>query len=172
MIGQWAADVALTTDSVANVQGVSRSNASHASCSGTTVSTDTLRAVPHVHGKLSTASHVAYGTTADTSPGAPATDLREQYFTENAKASMPAVTAAKASIVNTGKNKTLSKSPVLADYAHIRRLPEPVSKRKQAKREIIILLKASVFNGFKCPPWDKSPDSADFVLNSTVGPFV
>jgi calpain-7 len=172
MIGQWAADVALTSHPVDHVQDVPQSNASRASCSGTTASTDTLRAVPRVHGKLSTASDVAHGTIADTSPGAPATDLREQYFTENSKAPAPAVTATKDSIVNTEKNKSLSMSPVLADYAHIHRLPEPVSKRKRTKREAIILLKASVFNGFKCPPWDKSPESAEFVFNSAVGPFV
>jgi calpain-7 len=55
-----------------------------------------------------------------------------------------------------------SLSPTTASYSHIRRLPEPVSTRKRSKREDIILLKASMVNGFKCPPWDKSPAPSEF----------
>jgi calpain-7 len=50
-----------------------------------------------------------------------------------------------------------------APYSRIRRLAEPVSVRKRSKREDIILLKASMVNGFKCPPWDKHPPPSEFV---------
>lgn len=54
-------------------------------------------------------------------------------------------------------------APSLASYSHIRRLAEPLSTRKRSKKEEIILLKASMVNGFKCPPWDKFPSPAEFV---------
>lgn len=46
---------------------------------------------------------------------------------------------------------------------HVHRLIEPLSTRKRTRKEDIILLKASVVNGFKCPPWDKSPAAAEFL---------
>ncbi|KAF2827642.1 cysteine proteinase [Ophiobolus disseminans] len=54
-------------------------------------------------------------------------------------------------------------SPSTASYSHIRRLAEPVSTRKRSKREDIILLKASMVNGYKCPPWEKTPSPTEFV---------
>jgi calpain-7 len=51
----------------------------------------------------------------------------------------------------------------LVSPTHIHRLTEPLSTRKQSRKEDIILLKASVVNGFKCPPWDKTPAAADFL---------
>jgi calpain-7 len=54
-------------------------------------------------------------------------------------------------------------APHLASHSHIHRLTEPVSTRKRSRKEDIILLKASVVNGFKCPPWDKNPSPTDFV---------
>jgi calpain-7 len=58
--------------------------------------------------------------------------------------------------------ETASTAPSLASYQHIRRLAEPVSTRKRSKREDIILLKASVVNGFKCPPWEGNPPPSEF----------
>jgi hypothetical protein len=55
-------------------------------------------------------------------------------------------------------------SPSTAAYSHIRRLAEPRSTRKRSKREDIILLKASMVNGFKCPPWEKNPSPEEFTL--------
>ncbi|KAF2105952.1 hypothetical protein BDV96DRAFT_508599 [Lophiotrema nucula] len=46
----------------------------------------------------------------------------------------------------------------------VRRLKEPVSTREMAKKEQIILLRASVVNGFKFKPWDKPPTSEEFAL--------
>ncbi|KAL6709508.1 cysteine protease [Coniothyrium glycines] len=63
-------------------------------------------------------------------------------------------------------------TPSAAPYTHIRRLAEPVSSRKRSKKEEIILLKASMVNGFKCPPWDKSPSTSEFVSQEGAGPFV
>jgi calpain-7 len=62
--------------------------------------------------------------------------------------------------------------PSPAPYSHIRRLAEPVSTRKRSKREDIILLKASMLNGFKCPPWDKNPVPSEFVLQQDTALFV
>lgn len=54
-------------------------------------------------------------------------------------------------------------APKLASPSHIHRLTEPVSTRKRSRKEDIILLKASVVNGFKCPPWDRTPAPTEFV---------
>lgn len=62
------------------------------------------------------------------------------------------------------KGKLPHAAPSATSFSHIRRLAEPTSSRKRTKKEEIILLKASVVNGFKCPPWDKAPASNEFVL--------
>jgi hypothetical protein len=54
-------------------------------------------------------------------------------------------------------------APALAPASHIRRLKEPVSTRKRTRKEDIILLRDSVVNGFKCPPWHKNPSSDEFI---------
>lgn len=53
--------------------------------------------------------------------------------------------------------------PAPASATHIHRLKEPISTRKRTKREDIVLLRASMVNGFKFPPWDKNPSAAEFV---------
>lgn len=55
-------------------------------------------------------------------------------------------------------------APTLASRSHIHRLIEPRSTRMRSRKEEIILLKASVVNGFKCPPWEKIPGPAEFTL--------
>lgn len=67
--------------------------------------------------------------------------------------------------------KAASQSPAVASYSQIHRLKEPVSSRKRSKKEDIILLKASIVNGFKCPPWDKNPSPSEFALQAGVGLF-
>ncbi|KAJ4365697.1 cysteine protease [Neocucurbitaria cava] len=68
-----------------------------------------------------------------------------------------------------GEHAPLSSSTT--PYSHIRRLAEPVSNRKRSKREDIILLKASMVNGFKCPPWKENPSTAEFTPQEGVKPF-
>ncbi|KAF1966793.1 cysteine proteinase [Bimuria novae-zelandiae CBS 107.79] len=51
--------------------------------------------------------------------------------------------------------------------AHVRRLREPISSRKRTTKEEIILLKASLVNGVKCPPWDKIPPAEEFALSGS-----
>lgn len=62
--------------------------------------------------------------------------------------------------------------PKLASSAQIHRLIEPISTRKRSKKEDIILLKASVVNGFKCPPWDKNPAATEFTPQDGQDLFV
>lgn len=57
-------------------------------------------------------------------------------------------------------------APKLASPSHIHRLTEPVSTRRRSKKEDIILLKASVVNGFKCPPWNGTPAPTDFTTQN------
>lgn len=40
----------------------------------------------------------------------------------------------------------------------------PIARRKLTKREEILLLRASKLNGLVFPPWDGTPDAAEFVL--------
>jgi calpain-7 len=70
-----------------------------------------------------------------------------------------------------GKVQTsLPRSPPAA-AAHVHRLKEPVSTRKRATKEEILLLRASVVNGCKFPPWQKNPSSSEFVLEDGSEPF-
>lgn len=62
----------------------------------------------------------------------------------------------------TGPDYMTPIAPKLASPSHIHRLKEPVSTRRRSKKEDIILLKASVVNGFKCPPWNGNPAPTDF----------
>lgn len=70
-----------------------------------------------------------------------------------------------------GLLSTRTKAAKQTSPSHIHRLTEPVSTRKRSKKEDIILLKASVVNGFKCPPWDKSPSPTDFLPQNGQGLF-
>jgi calpain-7 len=65
-----------------------------------------------------------------------------------------------------------SASPSIAPYSHIHRLAEPASTRKPTRREDIILLKASMVNGFKCPPWDRNPSPSEFMAQQDTEPFM
>jgi calpain-7 len=65
-----------------------------------------------------------------------------------------------------------SASPSMASYSHIHRLAEPVSTRKRSRREDIILLKASMVNGFKCPPWEKNPSANEFIAQQDMEIFM
>lgn len=63
-----------------------------------------------------------------------------------------------------------TKSPEQASNiptTRVRRLREPTSTRKRTTQESIILLKASIVNEFKFPPWNKDPPVDDFA--STAG---
>lgn len=72
---------------------------------------------------------------------------------------------APVSSLQEGKSTTRGAVPSLstASTSHIHRLREPISTRKRAKKEEIILLKASRINGSKCPPWSQDPATTDFV---------
>lgn len=62
-------------------------------------------------------------------------------------------------------------SPAAASQSQIYRLREPISSRELSKREEIILLKASVVNGFKFPPWTKDPPADEFATRDGEGQF-
>jgi calpain-7 len=62
-------------------------------------------------------------------------------------------------------------TPSTVPHAQIHRLREPVSSRKLPAKESIILLKASIVNGFKFPPWDKMPSAHEFTSEEGVAPY-
>jgi hypothetical protein len=64
-----------------------------------------------------------------------------------------------------------STEPALAPSSKIHRLKEPLSTRTRTNKEEILILKASVVNGFKCPPWKSDPCSSEFALEEGAGPF-
>ena len=71
------------------------------------------------------------------------------------------------------QNKESPKTSLsISDYSRMQTLPEPVSTRKRSRKEEIVLLKASIVDGFKCPPWDKPPISTEFTLGNATGPYV
>lgn len=67
--------------------------------------------------------------------------------------------------------QTAALSPSTAPHSQIHRLREPVSTRKLPAKESIILLKASMVNGFKFPPWDKTPSADEFTSEENVAPY-
>lgn len=87
-------------------------------------------------------------------------DIAQSNSSPSQSGHQPPITAASNSaVIALGRAQTER----VASPAHIRRLTEPVSNRKRSRKEDIILLKASVVNGFKCPPWDKTPAAAEFL---------
>ena len=62
---------------------------------------------------------------------------------------------------------TLKETPTQPQISHVRTLREPLSSRKRTTKEEIILLKASIVNDVKCPPWNKSPSADEFSLHLT-----
>jgi hypothetical protein len=67
--------------------------------------------------------------------------------------------------------QTAALTPSTVPHAQIHRLREPISSRKLPAKESIILLKASVVNGFKFPPWDKTPSADEFISEEGVAPY-
>jgi calpain-7 len=67
--------------------------------------------------------------------------------------------------------QTAALTPSTAPHSQIHRLREPISSRKLPPRESIILLKASIVNGFKFPPWDKAPSADEFVSEEGAAPY-
>ncbi|KAF2466646.1 calpain-like protease palB/rim-13 [Lindgomyces ingoldianus] len=66
-------------------------------------------------------------------------------------------------------HRTVNGNPTVAastarSRTQVRRLKEPISTRKLARKEEILLLRSSVVNGFKFWPWDKNPATSEFVL--------
>jgi calpain-7 len=158
MIGQWAADVAHTSESTAPVDNASQSDASRAERSSTTLSTERVPSGSRFQAKPSAASN------------GPANVISTATSPEQAP--LPASFVPEASNEKARKRLISATSPSLAGYSHIRRLREPLSTRKRTKKEEIILLKASIVDGSKCPPWDKPPSSTEFVLSNTTEPFM
>ena len=63
--------------------------------------------------------------------------------------------------------KELPVSDLPTSVSHVRKLREPITSRKRTTKEEIILLKASLVNGVKCPPWDKIPSAEEFACDAT-----
>ncbi|KAL8913995.1 MAG: hypothetical protein Q9171_001246 [Xanthocarpia ochracea] len=69
-------------------------------------------------------------------------------------------------------------SSIYTDYAEIKscalvemRLKEPLPSRSLSTREKIILLESSRLNGYRFPPWQNSPDTAEFELGEDQSLF-
>lgn len=67
--------------------------------------------------------------------------------------------------------QTATLTPSAVPHSQIHRLREPISSRKLPPKESIILLKASIVNGFKFPPWDRAPSVDEFVSQEGVAPY-
>ncbi|KAF2685818.1 cysteine proteinase [Lentithecium fluviatile CBS 122367] len=200
IIGQWAADVAHTAAPVADDETVFKSDSSRVGSSSTTAGPkivtqgtsaasvpssfvlvrdlkrraeplDPAHNYPRHDNPLFSVNHAP----ANTQPQDKSADFAVVgVTTASISRGDNAFTASLAHSGSDQKTQTRKLSctlPSLASYSHIRRLAEPVSTRKRTKKEEIILLKASVIAGFKCPPWDKTPLSNEFVP-SEAGPFV
>ncbi|KAK6442886.1 cysteine protease [Oleoguttula sp. CCFEE 5521] len=61
--------------------------------------------------------------------------------------------------------------PDVSDATRVRQLREPKNSRTITKKEHILLLKASVLNGFKFRPWTTPPTPDEFILPPGEEPF-
>ena len=104
----------------------------------------------------------------------------EAGFTQVAATQVVSVTVDKASSLQSEQQPSQRQAsigysgpttPSMSSSSKIHRLAEPFSTRKRSKKEEIILLKASLVNGFKCPPWDKNPSTAEFVAQQGADLF-
>jgi calpain-7 len=100
-----------------------------------------------------------------------AADIRGESVAAVGMSSGPTVSAPplRTKVTHEGAAST---SPSIASYSHIHRLAEPASTRKPTRREDIILLKASMVNGFKCPPWDRNPPPSEFMAQQDTELFM
>lgn len=154
-IDQWAKDVAGTGGSATTFEDdISQSSSSRHGLSSATAPVGNVGA--------STGSSMI-ATAETTEP-----DLPSNFGLKSNMASQSPVLQVQPTPVKANAAPT---SPSVAPYSQIRRLVEPVSSRKRSKREDIILLKASMVNGFKCPPWDKTPGSDEFLATQGAEPF-
>ena len=77
-----------------------------------------------------------------------------------------------------GNAKVVQDSSIYTDYAKVKscalsemRLKEPSPSRSLSTREQIILLESSRLNGYRFPPWQNSPDTAEFELGEDQSLF-
>lgn len=186
-IGQWAENVAVTRQSETAVEASTcQSNSSRNDISSLTASVENIRirsgspptsprtTVPKVEdvseSALPTSNDNSTVSLIDFSDDCQAFSFRDTTVTAGADTSILPSPASQTqqSPINIRPSST---SPSVASFSHIHRLVEPNSTRKRSKREDIILLKASLVNGFKCPPWDKLPSADEFLAREGTEPF-
>jgi calpain-7 len=183
-IGQWAAEVAVNADSGAAFEDItSESGSSHYGLSSTLVPVEDTRATSGKSSRgvtydtpmlLMNLSNDAFPSPVNNTPRAP-TDAPHEDSSDAVLRNQVPTGAVHNTQINSSVQPSLppqvipkteppSLSPSTAPYSQIHRLREPVSSRKLPAKESIILLKASMVNGFKCPPWDKTPSIGEFML--------
>ncbi|KAJ4291046.1 cysteine protease [Kalmusia sp. IMI 367209] len=163
-IGKWAADVAqsftpITNDAASQPAGSVRmapSGLRTASQSIPAQSTSFTSSSSQHPTAQSTYKHdVRENDRRDHVPGTPQPQLDP--------AMRHGLKARPQKVIQTESPSANPKNPV----SHVRKLREPISSRKRTTKEEIILLKASLVNGVKCPPWDKPPTAAEFDIAET-----
>jgi len=187
-IGQWAEDVAITRgpEAAAFKRATSPSGSSRHNLSSATTPVEntcippcnpptSLRTnAPNAGSFSESASSMKSGDTppvlVDLLDGRKASSSRNATIPMGAKTSILRSPASETRKI-VEKAEVSSTSPSIAPFSQIHRLVEPRSTRKRSKKEDIILLKASVVNGFKCPPWDKPPSSDEFLANEGIELF-
>jgi calpain-7 len=163
-IGEWAANVAQSFDHIPSGSHASTSS-THDAYSGTRVAPQSV--LPQTKALRASASHPL-----------PATPVRENAHNENvgvdhSRTGTPQSQvdlAAQANLDSRLQEVTQKGLPSTGSKTfvhHVRKLREPISSRKRTRKEEIILLKASLVNGVKCPPWDKIPSVDEFALDGS-----
>ncbi|KAH8724621.1 hypothetical protein GQ44DRAFT_750131 [Phaeosphaeriaceae sp. PMI808] len=145
-IGKWAADVISAQSSDTGLNDTSKSSLLHYELSQTT------NALANSTKMYSDSPEVKYKSKIHTS-----------------LLPTPPIPHRRGSVTQKDEDSTTLSS---TSYSRIRRLVEPLSTRKRSRREDIILLKASMVNGFKCPPWAKNPPPSEFVPSQDVKVFI
>jgi calpain-7 len=150
--GQWAAQVAVTANPASAFEdATTQSNSSRHGFSSPLMSDSSYQDNPNVK--------ASNGFNVDNAPNSNVRPSPRPY---------PASAPSQSAISHSSR---AAPSPAAESQSQIYRLREPASSRQLSKREEIILLKASMVNGFKFPPWTKDPPADEFASHHGDGHF-
>ncbi|KAE8827491.1 hypothetical protein PTNB85_08844 [Pyrenophora teres f. teres] len=173
-IGHWAAEVAVSAASTdAGRDGTIPSNLSRHDSSSTIAFGDRTRAASALLiDVLDTPFSVNKTRTPADISHQERTNTQTKNGTEHVTAGIiPSVPTYSPSLLSLANGSTSTTTPSTAPHSQIHRLREPISSRKLPPKEQIILLKSSIVNGFKFPPWDGIPSPDEFLRQEGANPF-
>ncbi|RMZ70252.1 cysteine protease [Pyrenophora seminiperda CCB06] len=177
-IGHGAAEIATSSTSIAAVESgtafVQPTGPFHTTSSSTPAfeQLSTLRiddsGTPLPVSEARTSADILHQGRTSTRPGR----STEYALNKEIAPSVPTHAPSLLSQLNDFTAGTSATTSSTAPHSQIHRLREPISSRTLKAKEQIILLKSSMINGFKFPPWDGVPSPDEFLSQGGANPFM